>query len=490
MSSISTTAAQIDFRLILDNIPGLVNTVTAEGEVEFANRQMLEYFGKTLEELRDWHTVIHPEDLPGIIAGWNHAVETREAFYAEQRLRRSDGTYRTFYARTIPVRDANGRVLRWYNLLTDIQDRKNIERALRASEESLRLMVDSIPGLVSTRTPFGEAEFINQQTVEFFGESIKDLADWSPLLHPEDRERVVSLWRDSVQSGKQFDSEFRALRVDGVYRWLHSRVQPLRDARGNIVRWYNLLIDVDDRKKSEEALRRTQARLSRAVQTAMVGELAASIAHEVNQPLAAVVANAHACLRWLSATPPNVVKARDAAERIVHDGKDAGEVVRRVRALFQSGQIEKVALRVSDVVREVLHLLESETAKRRVAIETDFAADLPPVIGDRVQLQHLILNLVLNGLEAMDPVCDRPRRLSIRSRRRSGHNALIEIHDDGVGLKDPDKAFEPFFTTKENGMGMGLAICRSIIEEHNGELWAASGEGFGTTLSFTLPLHV
>ena len=247
--------------------------------------------------------------------------------------------------------------------------------------------------------------------------------------------------------------------------------------------------EIADRKRAEEALRSTQARLSRATQTATVGEFAAAIAHEVNQPLAAVITNGLACLRWLAAEPPGIAKAHEAAERIVRDGTEAGEVVRRIRALFKQAAIEKIELDLNEVIGEVLHLLTGETARKRVTVETDLGQDLAPVMGDRVQLQQVIFNLLLNGMEAMDSVVDRPKKLFICSKPSSPETVLVEVRDSGTGLKDPDRIFEAFFTTKENGMGMGLAICRSIINAHRGRLWAASGEGAGTTFSFTLPVR-
>jgi signal transduction histidine kinase len=225
---------------------------------------------------------------------------------------------------------------------------------------------------------------------------------------------------------------------------------------------------------------------TRATQIATVGELAASIAHEINQPLGAVVANGNACLRWLSAQTPNLAKAREAAGRIVRDGKEAGEVVQRIRALFKRASVEKVTLDLNDVIGEVVRLLRGETMRRRVAMETDLQETLPPVAGDRVQLQQLVLNLLLNGVEAMESVIDRPKKILIRSKRDSPETVLVEIQDSGVGLPDPDKVFEAFFTTKKNGMGMGLAICRSIVEVHDGRLWATPGEASGTTFCFTL----
>jgi hypothetical protein len=261
------------------------------------------------------------------------------------------------------------------------------------------------------------------------------------------------------------------------------------DAERRVTQWYGLLIDIDDRKNIEEALRRTETRLSRATQIATVGELAASIAHEINQPLGAVVANGYACLRWLSTESPNLAKAREAAERIVRDGKETGEVVARTRALFKRTQQQHVVLDLNNLINEVIRLLGAESSRRRVAIEAELQRDLQSVLGDRVQIQQLILNLLMNGLDAMDSVTDRPKKIVIRSQQNDLTTALVEIEDSGIGLADCEKVFDPFFTTKENGMGMGLAICRSIVEGHNGKLWATPNETFGATFCFTLPVY-
>src|SRR5216683_3347737 len=247
------------------------------------------------------------------------------------------------------------------------------------------------------------------------------------------------------------------------------------------------------KRRIDETLTKTQARLSRATQIATVAEFAASIAHEISQPLSAVVANGQACLQWLSAEQPNLANARVAAGRIIRDGKDAGEVVRLMRALFKKTALEKVALSVNEVIDEVLSLIHNETVKKRIAIETDLETKLPLTLGDRVQLQQVIFNLLLNGIEAMEAVADRPKKLLIRSKLQSSDAILIEIRDYGTGLADPEKVFEAFYTTKEKGMGMGLSICRSIVEAHGGHLGISPSQGpesqdSGTTFFFSLPL--
>jgi signal transduction histidine kinase len=250
---------------------------------------------------------------------------------------------------------------------------------------------------------------------------------------------------------------------------------------------------IETKRRIEEALNSTQGRLSRATQIATIAELAASIAHEVSQPLSAVVANGRACVQWLSAEPADLANAKVAAERIIRDGKAAGEVVQHMRALFKKTALERVALNVNEVIEEVLRLIHNETVRKQIDVETDLEKRLPPTLGDRVQLQQVIFNLLLNGIEAMEAVADRPKKLIIQSKMQSSNAIMVKIRDYGAGVADSDKVFEAFYTTKEKGMGMGLSICRSIVEAHGGHLGISSSQGPetqgpGTTFFFTLPL--
>ena len=271
-----------DSRLLVDSIPGLVALLTASGEVEFVNRQIHEYTGRALEDLKQWGTndTIHPEDLPQVIRAFTQSIASGSPYEIVQRLRRSDGVYRWFQNNGFPLRDASGHIIRWCVLLTDIDERKRAEDALRESERGSRLIVDSIPGLVAVFTPAGDVEFVNRQVLEYFGRTFEELKRWGTggTTHPEDFPRVVELFTQSIASGDPFEFEVRARRSDGVYRWFQSRGFPLRDPNGQIVRWYNLLIDIDERKRAEEELQLSEARKAAILDSAL--ECIVTIDHE------------------------------------------------------------------------------------------------------------------------------------------------------------------------------------------------------------------
>lgn len=240
------------------------------------------------------------------------------------------------------------------------------------------------------------------------------------------------------------------------------------------------------RRRAEESLRQTQAKLAQATQTAALSEFSASVIHEISQPLSAMVANGQACVRWLTANPPNLANAKAAAERIVQNGKDAGGIIKGLRGLFRRSPPEKAPVDIRQIVNEVVSLIRGRAERERINVEIHLSKDLPQVIGDRIQLQQVLMNLVLNAMESMQTVTDRPKVLAIHSRVEDGM-VLTEIRDHGVGIADFEKIFETFFTTKENGMGMGLSICKSIIEAHGGRLWGSPGPIAGTVFTFAIP---
>ena len=371
---------------------------------------------------------------------------------------------------------------------------ENVVEELKKSEDRLRVLIETIPALAWTSLADGSNDFSNQRLLEYMGISLEQMqgAEWTTPFHPEDIGEHLDKWRSALATGEPFENEARVRRAaDGEYRWFLIRGLPLRDERGNIVKWYGTMTDIEDRKRAEEALRKANADLAHITRVMTMGELAASIAHEINQPLAAVVTNADACMEWLSSEPPNLEEARAAVDCIAQDGTRASEVLRHIRAMFTKANPERTTVHVNELIREIDGLMQAEASRNQVALQTELAADLPATIGDRVQLQQVIVNLVLNGIEAMSAVTDRPRRLVIRSERQDSDQVLIAVRDSGVGIdaKDVRRIFDAFFTTKAQGMGMGLSICHSIIEAHGGRLWASTNSDHGATLQFTLPAN-
>ena len=267
------SSAEDATRLVVDSIPGLVALLSANGELQFVNHQILDYTGRTLDELKHWGTsdTVHPEDLPLVIQVFTQSIASGSPYEIVQRFRRSDGAYRWFQNNGFPLRDASGHIVRWCVLLTDIDERKRAEDALRESERESRLVVDSIPGLIAAFTPSGEVEFVNRPILEYFGKTVEELKRWGTggTTHPDDLPRVVEVFTRSIVSGEPFEFEVRARRFDGVYRWFQSRGFPLRDPNGQIVRWYNLLVDIDERKRAEQDLRRSEARKAAILDSAL-----------------------------------------------------------------------------------------------------------------------------------------------------------------------------------------------------------------------------
>jgi len=367
---------------------------------------------------------------------------------------------------------------------------RDLYATLQSSEDRLRRVIDTIPAHVWSTRPDGSVDFINQRWLESTGLSVQDALgwDWASVVHPEDLARFVAEWHAALAAGEPMESEARLRRADGDYRWWLIRNVPLRDELGNVIKWYGTSIDIEDRKRAEEALRQAQTDLARVSRVTTMGELTAALAHEVNQPIAAAVTNANTCLRWLTRDHPDVEEARAAAMRIVKDGTRAGEIIKRIRLLFQKGTSQRELVDVNEVIREMIVHFRSEATRYDVQIRTALALDLAQVMADRVQLQQVLMNLMLNGMDAMKDM-DGTRELAIKSQRAENEQVLVTVSDTGVGLpqQQAEQIFKAFFTTKSHGTGMGLSISRSIIESHGGRLWADDNSPRGASFCFTLP---
>jgi PAS domain S-box-containing protein len=376
-------------------------------------------------------------------------------------------------------------------------ERKRAEDALRSSEQNLQLTLDTIDGLVTTVSPSGELEFANRRLLEYTGNTIEELKTNTGILHPDDSERVKGQWTHALRTGEALYSETRIRRHDGVFRWFVMTALPLTDQDNRILRWCNLITDVHDRKEAEEKLRqtqedlrKTQAEFAHVNRVMTMGELTASIAHEVNQPLAAIVSSGDSCTAWLANEPPNLDKARASASRMVQAATQASEIVQRIRGLFRKRASMAEAVYVNEVIEETISFVEGEAQRKGVSLRTELAVGLPSLNGDRIQLQQVILNLMMNGLDAMSGLDSEPKTLLIQSALTNQRELLVSVADTGPGInaEHASRLFTPFFTTKPHGVGMGLRISRSIIEAHGGRLWAEKNEPRGAAFRFTLPI--
>lgn len=362
---------------------------------------------------------------------------------------------------------------------------------LKKSESESRLIVDSIPGLVAVANVNGEIQSVSRPVLDYYGKSLEELRQWATgdTIHPADRPGLMQTLTQSMTTGNPIEFEARVRRFDGVYRWFQIRGSALRDRQGRVFRWYFLHLDIDDRKRAEEALKVARSELAHVSRVTSLSALAASIAHEVNQPLSGIITNAGTCLRMLNADPPNIDGARETVRRTIRDGNRAADVIARLRALFSKREFTVESLDLNEAAKEVIALSLNDLQRNQVIVQTELADDLPGVAGDRIQLQQVVLNLLRNASDAMAEIHDRPRRLLIRTECPDDRYVRLSVQDSGVGFEGQiiDRLFDSFYTTKSGGMGIGLSVSRSIIERHRGRLWAEANDGPGATFSFAVP---
>jgi PAS domain S-box-containing protein len=638
------------WRNLTEALPQLVWGAAPDGGCDYFSTQWTTYTGISESELLGWAWMeaLHPDDREPTRQFWTESVAGRQPYDVEYRIRRSDGRYGWFKTRGTPIRDSDGRIVKWFGTCTDITDRKRAEQELTDRELELRQARDLLEIKVMERTKelrrkeaylaeaqklsktgsfgwnvFGGEIYWSEETFRIFEYGRETKPGIELILertHPEDRARVQQVIDRASQNAKDFDLEHRLLMPDGsvkhvhvvghlletgqpgktelvgaitditerkraevalrrseayledaqrlshtgswarvsatgamrywsaeCYRVLgfephggpppfdtflqhvhpddrakvrktaenagrakvdyeldyrivhpggnirdiHTIAHPVLTPSGDVVEFVGTVMDVTERRQAEkerERLRQVQADLAHINRATTMGELTASLAHEINQPIAAAATDARTCLRWLAREQPDLGEARESAERMVNAVTRAADIISRLRQLFKKGAPQTSLVDVSEVIQEMVVLLRSEASRHSVLILTELSEDLPRVVADRVQLQQVLMNLMLNGIEAMQDTKS-GGQLTIRSLRGEGGQSLISVSDTGKGLP-PDQAdqiFNAFFSTKAQGTGMGLSISRSIIESHGGRLWATSNSGRGATFNFTLP---
>ena len=605
-------------RQIIDTVPGLIWSTGPDGEPTYVSQRLLDYSGMRFEDFKrvGWKAFVHPDDFAQTAKAYSHAIQTGTSYQGVIRLRRADGEFRWHHARCEPLRDQQGRIIQWYGLSVD------------TDEAQLQAILNVLPAYTWYAAPSGALIFVNKRTADYLGlpkdhplrigiDIGAQWDDWVQLLHPDDQEESRKYWSNCLRTGEAAEHSYRARSAQGDYRWFLSCAEPLRASDGTLLLWIGATLDIEELKRAEEALRESQAkfrdyaesasdwfweidpdykftlltenafgshsadrigaacwdraldletepekwRLVRAAlnsrkpfrdfvycsmggdgspmyvkasgkpvfgadgefrgyrgtgadvtatmrarkeherlrrleadlahmnRLGMMGELAASLAHEITQPIGSARNNARAAQNFLDRRPPDLGEVREALGCVVGDADRAGEIVDRIRAHIKKAAPRKDRIDLNEAIDEVIVLARSAITKNGVSVQTRLMQGLPPAQGDRVQLQQVVLNLILNAVEAMSSVDEGARELSISTEQSRTNGVVVAVRDSGPGI-DPERierVFDAFYTTKSSGVGMGLSICRSIIDAHGGRLWADVNEPRGAAFQFTLP---
>jgi PAS domain S-box-containing protein len=482
------------FRLLADAAPVLVWMSGLDKGCTYFNKGWLDFTGRPLESQlgSGWCESVHPDDLRRCLDTYVRAFDERRRFRMEYRLLGADGEYRWVLDTGAPRFETDGSFEGYIGSCIDITDRKHAEEALREREAGLRFLLESthaIPWVADVRSM--RFTYVGPQAAALLGYPAEAWLGgdfWPQHIHPDDREAALAFCLEHSHTHADYEFDYRMVAADGRVVWIHDVVNVV--AEGGVPHTLRgFMIDVTARRRAEEESQALREQLRRVARVTAMGEMVASIAHEVNQPLCAIVSNAQALQRMVASGGFDPAEVREALEDVTRDGRRAGDVITRIRNFLRKAPAERAPVDVNDLVREVAALTRHEMARRGVAVKLDLAADLPAVLGDRVQLQQVLLNLLTNGADALERTPKEQRQLVVRSAGGAAGEVTVAVQDTGCGLAAADlaRAFDAFFTTKPGSLGMGLSICKSIVEAHSGRIGAGPNDGPGTTFQFTLP---
>lgn len=488
------SASERRLRLIINTIPMLIWSSVPDGHADFFNDQWYAYtaLSSSQSDGWGWTAALHPDDFQRATRYWRTRISTddHDDRGFEVRFRRRDGEYRWFWLRANAMQDELGVTKRWYVTSTDIHDRKLAEEGVRRSE-ALLAEAQRLAGLGTFSWRVGSDSMTWSGTLySMFGFDPGTPVTQSMVktrIHPDEPPSLFDKIKEADATPGKFEGQVRILMPDGAVKHLHYLAYATTALTGEI-EYVGTIQDITERHLASEALARARSELAQAARASSLGALTASIAHEVNQPLAGIVTNANTCLRMLNSDPPNIAGAIETARRTVRDGKRAADVVSRLRNLFSQKEINASWWDLSLATREVVELVESELHRSRITLEEHYDAGLPLLMGDRIQLQQVILNLIRNAIDAVQATHGRPRHVSVNIGYRDDC-AHLTVVDTGVGFDASvaDRLFEEFFTTKKGGMGIGLSVSRWIVEAHGGLLWGAKNVERGATFGFSIP---
>jgi len=478
---------------LFEQAPEAVAVLSTDDRIVRVNKEFTRMFGYEPDEVLQFpvNDLIVPEAQIESSRAYTRLLKEGGRVEVETVRRRKDGTEIDVSLLAVSVRTASGEQVVNYAIYRDITERKRAEERLRESEARFQAMADTAPVLIWMTGTDSLCSYFNKPWLDFTGRTMEQEVGtgWTEGVHPDDLQGCFDCFLPAFHARKPFRMEYRLRRADGEYRWLMESGIPRYAGAGEFVGYIGSNIDITDLKRAEverQRLHQLEADLAHLNRVSMMGELAASLAHEIKQPIAAALMDAKTCVRWLRRDTPDVAEGCEAASRMINDATRAAEVIDRVRSLYRRDTSDRELLDVNEIIREMITLLHDKADRNSISIRTELDSELPPITADRVQLQQVLMNLMLNGVEAMK---DTNGELTVTSKRTDDGQLLISVSDSGIGLPagEGGRIFEAFFTTKAQGTGMGLSISRRIIESHGGRLWACANTGPGATFQFTLP---